>query len=116
MELVNKITTSVMSCQIALNQLEEIKHTGYYKQSLKNKINSVLPELIKAEQEHYDKFFEGFSDSTNQVYQVFENFIKRISKIPIYDMENICYMIDAYDKDAKSMNGITNKIMKNVKV
>lgn len=116
MELVNKITTSVMSCQIALNQLEEIKHTGYYKQSLKNKINSVLPELIKAEQQHYDKFFESLSDSTGQVYQVFENFIKRISKIPIYDMENICYMIDAYDKDAKSMNGITNKILKNAKV
>lgn len=104
-----------MSCQIALNQLEEIKHTPYYKQSLKNKINGVLPELIKAEQEHYDKFFESLSDSTDQVYQVFENFIKRISKIPIYDMENICYMIDAYDKDAKSMNGITNKIIKNAK-
>jgi hypothetical protein len=27
-------------------------------------------------------------------------------------MENICYMIDAYDKDAKSMNGITNKILR----
>ena len=116
MELVDKITTSVMSCQIALNQLEAIKHTPYYKQSLKNKINAVLPELIKAEQEHYDKFFEKESDSTDHVYQVFENFIKRISKVPIYDMENICYMIDAYDKDGKSMNGITNKILKNAKI
>ena len=116
MELVDKITTSVMSCQIALNQLEAIKHTPYYKQSLKNKINAVLPELIKAEQEHYDKFFEKESDSTDHVYQVFENFIKCISKVPIYDMENICYMIDAYGKDGKSMNGITNKILKNAKI
>ena len=112
MELVDKITTSVMSTQIALVQLEEIKHTGYYNKELKQKLNLVLPLLIKAEQEHYDKFFEKESDSTDHVYQVFENFIKRISKVPIYDMENICYMIDAYDKDAKSMNGITNKILR----
>lgn len=115
MELVDKITTSVMSCQIALNQLEAIKHTGYYNKELKQKLNLVLPLLIKAEQQHYDKFFENLSDSTDQVYKVFENFIKQISEIPIYDMENICYMIEAYNKDQKSMNGITNKIMKNVK-
>lgn len=112
MREVDKITTSVMSCQIALNQLEAIKHTNYFKGSLKNKINLVLPELIKAEKDHYDKFFESNSDSTDHVYQVFENFIKRISQVPIYDMENICYMIDAYDKDSKSMNGITNKILR----
>jgi hypothetical protein len=98
-----------------LNQLEAIKHTGYYNKELKQKLNLVLPLLIKAEEKHYDKFFESLSDSTNQVYQVFENFIKRVSQIPIYDMENICYMIDAYDKDQKSMNGITNKILKNAK-
>ena len=110
--IADKITTSVMSCQIALNQLEAIKHTSYYKQSLKNKINAVLPELIKAEAEHYDKFFEKESESTAQVYEVFENFVKRISQIPIYDMENIVTMIDAYNKDAKSMNGIVNKILR----
>jgi uncharacterized damage-inducible protein DinB len=112
MSNVDKITTSVMSCQIALNQLEAIKYTAYYKQSLKNKINAIIPELIKSEQDNYDKFFEVNSESTDHVYKVFELFIKRISEVPIYDMENICYMIDAYDKDAKSMNGITNKILR----
>jgi hypothetical protein len=115
MQEVDKITTSVMSTQIALNQLEAIKHTGYYNKELKQKLNLVLPLLIKAEEKHYDKFFESLSDSTDQVYKVFETFIKRISQIPIYDMENICYMIEAYDKDQKSMNGITNKILKNAK-
>lgn len=110
--IADKITTSVMSCQIALNQLEAIKHTPYYKQSLKNKINAVLPELVKAEAEHYDKFFEKESESTAQVYEVFENFVKRIAQVPIYDMENIVSMIEAYNKDAKSMNGIVNKILR----
>lgn len=115
MELVDKITTSVISCQITLNQLDAIKHTPYYKQSLKSKINGIIPELVKAESQHYDKFFESQSESTDHVYKVFELFIERISKVPIYDMENICYMIDAYDKDSKSMNGITNKIIRNAK-
>jgi len=112
MKLVDKITTSVMSTQITLVQLESIKYTGYYNKELKQKLNLVLPLLIKAEQEHYDNFFEKESDSTDHVYQVFETFIKRISNVPIYDMENICYMIDAYDKDSKSMNGITKKILR----
>jgi len=113
MTITEKVTTSVMSCQIALNQLEAIKHTSYYRHSLKAKINSVLPELIKAEKEHYDKFFDKEEKSTSEVYQVFESFIKVISQVPIYDMENICYIIEAYQKDPKSINGIVNKILKN---
>lgn len=112
MREVDKITTSVMSCQIALNQLEAIKHTPYYKQSLKNKINSVMPELINAEREHYDKFFEAQSNSTDVVYKVFEDFIKKISTIPIYDMESIGYVIDAFNKDKSSIEGICKKILR----
>ena len=108
----DKITTSVMSVQIALNQLEAIKHTSYYKQSLKNKLNAVLPELMNAERLHYDNFFEAQNESTAVVYDVFENFIKKMSSIPIYEMENIVYMITAFEKDPKSINGICNKILK----
>ena len=108
----DKITTSVMSIQIALNQLEAIKHTTYYKQSLKNKLNAVLPELMNSEKMHYDNFFEAQNESTAFVYDVFENFIKKISTIPIYHMESILYMIDAFEKDPKSINGICNKILK----
>ena len=42
----------------------------------------------------------------------YENFIKQISQVPIYDTENLLKMYEAYKKDAKSMNGITNKILK----
>ena len=110
MKIEDKITNSVMSCQIALNQLEQIKYTPYYKQALKNKLNSVLVELIKAEQNHYDKFFERDDNATDAVYAVFDTFIKKVSEIAIYDMENICHIIDAYRKDQKSIEGIVNKI------
>ncbi len=69
-----------------------------------------MAELIKAEANHYDKFFERDSDSTDFVYSVFDTFIKKVSEIAIYDMENICHIIDAYRKDQKSIEGIVNKI------
>lgn len=108
----DKITTSVIATQITLNLLHDIKHTSYYQKGLKNKLNLVYPELIKAEKEHYDKFFDVEDKATDQVYGVFEDFIKKIAGIPIYDMENIAYIIDAYHKDPKSINGICNKILK----
>lgn len=108
----DKITTSVISTQVTLNLLDAIRHTPYFQKELKRKLNLVYPELIKAEQKHYDQFFDVDDAATAQVYQVFESFIKRISNVPIYDMENICYMIDAYEKDPKSINGICNKILK----
>ena len=99
-----------MSCQIALNQLEQIKYTPYYKHAVKVRLNAALIELIKAESNHYDKFFDRDNEATDAVYSVFDTFIKKVSEIAIYDMENICHIIDAYRKDQKSIEGIVNKI------
>ena len=112
MREVDKITTSVMSCQIALNQLENIKHTSYYNGLLKNKLNGIIPELIKKEYEHYDKFFEAESEATDVVYKVFEDFIKKISTIPIYNMESLSIVIDAFNKDKNSIEGICKKVLR----
>ena len=101
-----------MSCQIALNQLENIKHTPYFNGILKNKLNGIIPELVKKESEHFDKFFESDSNATDMVYKVFEDFIKKISTIPIYDMESLSIVIDAYYKDKKSIEGICKKILR----
>jgi len=109
---IDKITASVISSQVTLNLLESIKHTRYFNRELKRKLNLVYPELIKSERDHYDMFFQVKDEATEQVYQVFENFIKKISGVAIYDMANISFMIDAHDKDPKSLNGICNKILK----
>lgn len=112
LSLADKITSSVMSCQIALNQLEDIKQTKYYSGVLKNKLNNIIPELINREKAFYDAFFEVNSESTDAVYTVNANFIEKVSKIAIYDMENISFIIDAYYKDKKSIEGIVNKILR----
>jgi hypothetical protein len=112
MTITDKITTSIISAQCTLNHLEEIKHTPYYKKELKNKLNLVLPELIKAEKTDYDSFFNLLGDSTSQVYDVYNAFLTTISKVPIYHMENIINIVRAYEKDKKSIEGIVNKILR----
>ena len=114
MDTTNKITHSIIANQLALNHNEAVKHTPYYKQNLKNKINLLLPELIKAEKE-YDDFFDKLEDSTSEVYEAYDEFIKAIASVPIWDCRNMTAMILAYKEDPKSIEGIVNKILKNKK-
>ena len=75
-------------------------------------INNTINALKEVEIEHYDNFFNSKETETSQVYEVYENFIKVISQVPIYDAENLLTMYEAYKKDPKSMQGITNKILR----
>lgn len=106
---VHKITHSVIASQIALNKLEAIKHTPYYKRELKKRLNLVLPELIKAEKD-YDEFFNNIEGSTVEVYEAYESYVEAIASVPIWDCRNITAMIAAYKKDPHSIQGIVNKI------
>lgn len=112
MTTLDKITTSVIACQVALNLLEELKHTPHHRGLLKNRINLVVPELIKSESKYFDEFFSAHDKSTDEVYAVYFNFLKEMSKVPIYDCGNIIAMYAAAKKDPKSMKGIVNKILK----
>lgn len=111
MKTEEKITHAIISTEIVLNHLQEIKHTNYYRQELKKKLNLVLPELIKAE-EDFDKFFDSKEKETNEVYQVYDEFIKTIASVPIYNCEIVTAIIKAFNKNPKSLEGIVNKILK----
>jgi vacuolar-type H+-ATPase subunit D/Vma8 len=110
MNTTDKITHSIVINQIALNNNEAIKHTNFYKKSLKQKLNLLMPELIKCENE-YDEFFNKLEDSTSHVYDVYENYTKAVASVPIWDAENITLIIEAYKKDQKSIEGICKKIL-----
>lgn len=107
----DKITHAIIINEIAKNANHEIKFTKYYKGILKNRLNQLLPELYKCEPD-YDAFFEKVEDSTGVVYEVYENYIKAIGSIPIWECQNITSIIEAYKKDPKSIQGIVNKILK----
>lgn len=111
MDKTNTITHSIIINQIALNHMHNLKHTEFYKREFKQKLNLFLPELIKCEPE-YDAFFEAVEDSTSHVYDVYNNYIKEVASVPIWDCENIAMIIKAYKKDQKSIEGICKKILK----
>ena len=111
MDIIHKITHAIIINQIALNHNEAIKHTPYYKKELKQELNLLIPELLKAEKD-YDEFFDKIEDSTSEVYQVYDEFIKAVASVPIFDCQNVKLIIDAYKKDPKSIEGICKKILR----
>jgi len=110
--ITHKIITSVLAMQISSNILTDLQTAKVFKSSLKMHINRTIEALKEVELEHYDKFFKAKENETSGVYEVYENFIKVIAQVPIYDAENLLKMYEAYKKDPKSMEGITNKILR----
>lgn len=110
--ITHKIITSVLAMQISSNILTDLQSTKVFKSSLKMHINRTIDALKEVEVKHYDNFFKTKENETSQVYEVYENFIKEISQVPIYDAENLITLYKAYKKDPKSMEGITNKILR----
>lgn len=111
MNTTHKITHAIITNQIALNHNEDLKHTKFYKQALKQKLNLLLPELIKCEPE-YDAFFDKLEDSTSEVYNEYDSYIKAVASVPIWDCRNIRLIIEAYNADPKALEGIIKKILK----
>ena len=108
----DKITHAIVVNEIAKNANYEIKFTPFYKGMLKNRLNQLLPELYKCEPD-YDAFFDSVEESTSFVYEIYERYIKAVASVPIFDCENITKIIEAYNIDKKSIEGIVNKILKN---
>lgn len=106
----DKITHIVINCEVLLNRLQDAVAEKMFKQALKNKAKNFIEELKTVEHNWYDKFFEQKEDSTCDVYDVYSEFMNEIASLPIHDMENVTHIIKAYKKDAKSIEGIVNKI------
>ena len=110
--ITHKVITGVLAMQISSNIITDLQSIKVFKNSLKMHINNAINALKEVEIEHYDNFFKAKESETSGVYEVYENFIKVIAQVPIYDAENLLLMYEAYKKDPKSMNGITNKILR----
>lgn len=108
----DKFIHAIIANQLALNFNEDLKNQkGLHNPTLKYRPKNACEELVKSEL-NYDKFFEKEEVSTIDVYNVYEKFCKIISKVPIWEMQNVEKIIQAYFTDPKSIEGITNKILK----
>ena len=107
----DRITHIAILSQILLNYLNDTNANNYFGKLLKMTCKRFLSELIKVERNVYDKFFDKSEDSTLVVYDTADAFYKTVSNIPIYDMENLSRIWEAYQKDKKSIEGIVKKIL-----
>lgn len=83
-----------------------------FRQKLKQKVKTLSDELIEFEKQFYDVFFDKKEDTTAEIWEKIDQFYKVVSKVKIQDMENFKYILQAYQKDPKAINGIVNKILK----
>lgn len=111
METTHKIAHAIIVNEIAKNINHELKFTKQYKGLLKNRLNLLLLELRKCEPE-YDLFFNTIEETTVEVYNEYDLFIKAVASVPIWDSRNVRLIIEAYNKDPKALEGIVNKILK----
>jgi len=112
-KLLHKITHSIIASQVALTRLEDLKHTRFYKKELKMRLNMAIKELMKAESQDYDSFWNALLKETQAVTKVYEDYIKAISSVPIWDASEMTAVIEAFILDRKSISGIAKKVLKN---
>ena len=105
------LTGAVIINQLALHYNEQLKYTNFYKKELKNSLNRTVRELIKAEQNEFDKVFDADSDYTEKISENVTNIMLELSKGGFADMVLMGNMMVAYKKDPKSIDGIVNKVL-----
>jgi len=113
-DTLHKVTGAILMNYMANHYNEEIKHTKIYKQSLKNKINTVVKELTKVEKEIFDKIYA--IDDNELSDKLSANLITFIDVlIKGHDFHEFCKLqeiVVAYNTDPKSIIGISDKILK----
>lgn len=110
--LQDKVVHAIIASQLALNLNEDLRYSipKIYKQNFKHLTNRYLQSLIKNEKD-FDLLFDKEETSLIQVYDVMEEHLKTIAKIPIWEMENFKIIAEAYLKDPKSLQELSSKIL-----
>lgn len=102
-------TTLVL--QIALNKLDELRRTAYPKNDLTQLIEPLVKELIK-EEVFYDSIFTNYEANIVKQYDTYDKFIKVMSTVNVWEMENLMALKLANDKDPDTLLPVVNGILK----
>lgn len=108
----NRINHIVISAQVLSYYINEMKAKNYFKSILLNFVNKFIYQLKSVEWKYFDEMFKQQEQASGIVYDTYDMFIKTMSNVPIWEMQNITHILQAYQKDPKSIEGIVNKILK----
>lgn len=108
----NRINHIVISSQVLSYYITEMKSDNYFKKVLLKFTNNFIDQLKTVEWKYFDKMFKSEEEASVIVYETYNNFIKTIASVPICEMQNITKILEAYNKDPKSIEGLVKKILK----
>lgn len=99
----HQVVHAIISSQIALNMNVGLRalQPQLHKQKFKNITNKYLQALIAKEAE-YDILFDKEEQNLVEVYEVFEKYVKAVSAIPIWEMQNMTAILKKYTANTKS--------------
>jgi hypothetical protein len=110
-----KVLHTAMAAQILQNYITDMKADNWFTGVFKNFVTNFIAQFRKLESKFFDVYFDHKEDETLELYDVYENYLKKVAEVPLWEMQNVKDIIDAYLLDPSSMTGIAKKVHKNHK-
>jgi hypothetical protein len=108
----SKETHIKVVAQVLFNYISDYKADNYFTGKFKSFVNSFIVQLKEVEKKNFDRALELQEEAATEVYNALDSYLKTVSNVPVWDMQNITQVIQAYYVDKKSIEGITNKILR----
>jgi hypothetical protein len=110
-----KVLHTAIAAQVLQNYIIDMKAENWFTGVFKNFVNNFLVQFKKLETKFFDLYFDQKEEETVNLYETFDAYIHTVAQVPLWEMENIKDLIDAYFIDQKSMVGVAKKVHKHNK-
>lgn len=110
-----KVLHTAIAAQVLQNYIVDMKAENWFTGVFKNFVNNFLLQFKKLENKFFDLYFDVKEEETITLYDTFDKYVHSVAQVPLWEMENIKDLIDAYFIDPKSMVGVAKKVHKHHK-
>lgn len=107
-----KVLHTAIAAQVLQNYIVDMKAENWFTGVFKKFVTNFLSQFKKLESKFFDLYFNHKEDDTVKLYEVYDKYLYTVAQVPLWEMENIKDLIDAYFIDPKSMTGVAKKVHK----
>lgn len=102
---------TVITLQMSVENLDELKKTDFNKQKIKMLINSLISEIDPIVQKNYGKIFGIDQETTQHIIGEYERYVKYLSGLNMPDKIMFCQMTEAWNIDKKTVEATLHRII-----
>ena len=107
-----KVLHTAIAAQVLQNYIVDMRANNWFTGVFKNFVNNFLQQFKKLESKFFDLYFEHKEQDTIELYEVYDEYLKAVATVPLWEMKHMKDVIEAYHMDPKSLVGIAKKIHK----